>query len=515
LSGKLSLVSVGPGFVEHLTFKAREALLGCDAVVGYPFYMRFIEELIAGKEIFTTDLSFETQRVAKALELARQGREVCLISSGDIGVYAMATLAFEEMREDDQFALEVIPGVTAATACASIVGAPLSHDFATLSLSDLLCPFSVIEERARRLAQADLCVCLYNVQSQGRKEGVYKILEILLKYKSKETLCAVVRNAYRPEQESYSCTLEELTSRQFDMFTSIIIGNKGTTTKRGWIYTPRGYGLKNSAPSETTGSLPSGAIWLFSGTSDGNELANRLLAQGHKVILSVKSKQGKDAAEQACPGAVVIWGRLGKERRKQLLLGTGCRLIIDATHPYAVEISRQLMDIAAEEGLDYVRYERPAGEDVSAQISSATLCEAVEAACQKGERIFLATGTKDLPEVMSLPRVKGKEIFLRLTADEENFNMALECGIKRSNIFAMQGPFSHDLNVSLWKNWAVDCVVSKESGAAGGFPQKESAARVLGIPLIVVRRPQLTYPQVSSSLEELLEFVGQKKESYV
>src|SRR5271170_2121462 len=183
MSGVLNLVSVGPGFAEHITPSAEQALKESDAVVGYELYLKWIEQWILEKERFTTPLTQERERALKALDLARDGKTVSLISSGDIGVYAMASLAFEEMREDDTFQVRVVPGVTAANACASLLGAPLSHDFATLSLSDLLCPWAWIEERARHIAQADLAVALYNVQSKQRQEGVYRILEIMLEHK--------------------------------------------------------------------------------------------------------------------------------------------------------------------------------------------------------------------------------------------------------------------------------------------------------------------------------------------
>ena len=197
--------------------------------------------MIEGKEIHTLPLTKERERAAKAIELARAGCVASLVSSGDIGVYAMASLVLEEMREEDDFELKIIPGISAANSCASLLGSPLSHDFATLSLSDLLCPWKWIEHRARQLAQADLVTALYNVQSRTRQDGVYRILRILLEHKSPQTCCGVVRNAYRDGQGHYVCTLSELLDRQFDMLTTIIVGNRFTRRKRQFIYTPRGY----------------------------------------------------------------------------------------------------------------------------------------------------------------------------------------------------------------------------------------------------------------------------------
>ena len=186
-------------------------------------------------------LTQERERALLAIEKARAGETVALISSGDIGIYAMAALAFEEMREDDTYAVNVVPGITAANACASLLGSPLSHDFATLSLSNLMCPWEWIEHRARHIAAADLACVLYNVQSNARVEGVYRILEILLEHKSPETLCGVIRNAYRPEQAVAIHRLGELSALRFDMLTTIVVGNRFTRRKREWIFTPRGY----------------------------------------------------------------------------------------------------------------------------------------------------------------------------------------------------------------------------------------------------------------------------------
>jgi precorrin-3B C17-methyltransferase len=240
MTGILHLVSVGPGDAGLIAPAAVAALQQSDVVVGYELYLRQVETWIGGKEILSPPLTREKERALLAIERARQGQFVSLVSSGDIGVYAMATLAFEEMREEDTFEVKVIPGITAANACASLVGAPLSHDFATLSLSDLLCPWEWIETRARHIAEADLAVVLYNVQSQGRQEGVYRILDIMLQHKQPETVCAVVRNAYRPDQAIKILTLAGLRSERFDMLTSVIIGNRFTHRKREWIYTPRG-----------------------------------------------------------------------------------------------------------------------------------------------------------------------------------------------------------------------------------------------------------------------------------
>src|SRR6202522_1587059 len=239
--GKLNLVSVGPGFISLVPPLAELALRESDVVVGYQLYFTWIQSLIEGKEIHSFSLTQEKERAQKAIACARAGQTVSLVSSGDIGIYGMAPLVLEEMRAEEVFQLQIIPGVSAANSSAALLGSPLSHDFATLSLSDLLCPWEWIENRARHLAKADLVIALYNVQSRSRPEGIYRILRILLEEKRANTWCGVVRNAFRPDQSVYLGSLAELQERQFDMLTTIIVGNRFTQRKGPFIYTPRGY----------------------------------------------------------------------------------------------------------------------------------------------------------------------------------------------------------------------------------------------------------------------------------
>jgi len=505
MNGKLNLVSVGPGETDLLAPLAREALEESEVVVGYELYLRWIQPWIAGKEVYSPPLTQERARAQTALEFARAGRIVALVSSGDVGVYAMAALAFEEMREDDGFDVRVVPGITAANACASLLGSPLSHDFATLSLSDLLCPWEWIETRARALAQADLALVLYNVQSQGRQEGVYHILGIMLEHKRPETLCGVVRNAYRDDQSVEICTLEQLLRRRFDMLTTVVIGNRFTRRKRGWIFTPRGYGDWNSAQAasgegpanDVCAELPPHAMWVFSGTSDGNALANAIAARGLPVILSAATGYGGTVARHSCPGVHVLTGRRGVEARRQDFTRSGPRAIIDATHPYAEDISRQLIGLTRELGLPYLRFERPS----SLGAHSVEWCDSMDLAAHRaiarGRRIFLATGSKDLAAFLHAKGAHEREWFVRLAPEPDFLRRALDLGMPPSHICAMQGPFSQAFNEALWRDWGIDCVVSKDSGEAGGSSAKVAAAAALGIPLLVVRRPRIDYPALT------------------
>ncbi|MCU1257460.1 MAG: precorrin-6x reductase, partial [Bryobacterales bacterium] len=401
MSGKLYLVSAGPGDPALIPPLAEAALRASEAIVGYELYLRWIEPWIAGKEIHAPELTRERERATLALTLARGGKTVSLVSGGDIGVYAMAALAFEELREDDDIDVEVIPGITAANACASLLGSPLSHDFATLSLSDLLCRWQWIETRARHIAQADLACVLYNVQSATRREGVYKVLRSMLEHKRPDTLCGVVRNAYRPGQTVEIATLRDLLSREFDMLTTLVIGNRFTERKGHWIFTPRGYNdwdPERAAGATVDREAPHAAVWVFSGTSDGNRLAAELVARGHAVVVSVASSYGRDCARATVPGTHVVSGSLGVAARRRLMQERGARAIVDATHPYAAGMRRQLFTLSADLDLPYFRLERPSALSESAGVTRcANMAEAARVAIERGRRIFLATGCTSLP----------------------------------------------------------------------------------------------------------------------
>ncbi len=499
--GVLSLVSVGPGLPEFILPRAAEALRASEVIVGYELYLKWIQPWICGKEIHSPPLTQERERARLAIEAARLGRRVALVSSGDIGVYAMATLAFEEMREEDTFEVAVIPGVTAANACASLLGAPLSHDFATLSLSDLMCPWEWIEQRARHIGAADLACVLYNVQSRTRSDGVYRVLAILQEHKSPDTLCGVVRNAYRPGGSASVHRLGELPALTFDMLTTIVIGNRFTRRRREWIYTPRGYHdwSEGAAPASP---VPSRAIWVFSGTRDGNELARRLAAEGHPVVVSTASGYGAEVARLSCPGAAVCSGRQGMERRRQALESGAARLILDATHPHATQISGQLIELARRLDIPYLRFERPSLLDPRNAIVCDDAADAARRAIGCGRRIFLATGSKDLETFVRTPGAERCEWFVRLTPDPQRLSRAIALGIPRERILAMQGPFPAELNRALWRSQRIDCVVTKDSGDTGGYGEKQTAAGELGIPLLVIRRPHVDYPLQVAGVEE-------------
>lgn len=257
-------------------------------------------------------------------------------------------------------------------------------------------------------------------------------------------------------------------------------------------------------------SLPQNAVWVFSGTADGNLLTNEVLALGYSVVLSVATEHGREMAIKSCPSAFILDSRKGKENREEDLARFRAKAIIDATHPYAVNMSQQLIDLSMQLSLPYIRYERPRGLSSSGFTQSNlytcdTMNAAADLAIEKGKRIFLGTGSKDLPLFLTSSGADRREWFVRITPVPDMIARALSLGIPTDHICAMQGPFSQSFNEALWRGWQIDCVVTKDSGDAGGYSAKASAASQLKIPLIVVNRPVIKYPFVTSDFSTVLD----------
>ncbi len=241
---KIYVVGFGPGGKEQITPRAIEALKNSDVIAGYDLYIDLIKEIIEGKRLINTPMKQEVKRCQMAIEEALNGNTVAMISSGDAGVYGMAGVIHELCEAHPEIEIEVIPGITAACSAASVLGAPLIHDFAVISLSDLMTPWEKIEKRLKLSADADMVICLYNPSSIKRSDYLQKACDIMLEYKAEDTKCGYVRNIGR-EEESYNlCTLKELRDTKVDMFTTVIIGNETTQIINNKLVTPRGYKVK-------------------------------------------------------------------------------------------------------------------------------------------------------------------------------------------------------------------------------------------------------------------------------
>ena len=241
---KVYVVGIGPGGAEQITPQARGAMDRSEVLCGYTVYIDLVRPLYPDKEVFTTPMTRELERCRRCLELARSGRTVAMLCSGDAGVYGMAGPVLQLCPEFPEVEVEVVPGVTAALSGAAVLGAPLMHDFCVISLSDLLTPWETIENRLRCAARGDFSICLYNPSSKKRADYLRRSCDILLEEKSPETVCGWVRNIGREGQERRVLTLGELREETVDMFTTVFIGGGATREINGWMVTPRGYEAK-------------------------------------------------------------------------------------------------------------------------------------------------------------------------------------------------------------------------------------------------------------------------------
>ena len=238
---KLYIVGIGPGNYENMTIRADKALAESQVIVGYPVYVDLVKDRYPGKELLSTPMTQEADRCRMAIEQAQKGKTVAMVCSGDSGIYGMASLIYEILGEETGVEVEVIPGLTAACSGGAVLGAPLTHDFAVISLSDRLTPWEKIETRLDYAAKADLSIVIYNPKSHGRPDHLRKACDILLKTLPEDRLCGVVRNIGREGQHRTLLTLKELRDFDADMFCTVFIGNAQTKCIAGNMVTPRGY----------------------------------------------------------------------------------------------------------------------------------------------------------------------------------------------------------------------------------------------------------------------------------
>jgi precorrin-3B C17-methyltransferase len=287
--GRIMLVGLGPGSHAHLTARARAAIAEADTVIGYVTYIRLVADLLEGKEVIKKSMTEELDRAIEAFERARAGKKVALISSGDAGVYGMAGPTFEVLFQagwtpDSGIDVEIIPGASALNTCAALVGAPLTHDFCAISLSDLLTPWPTIARRLDAVAHADFVVALYNPKSGRRTRQIVEARRLFLRHRRPDTPVAIVKSAYRPKQRIEFTTLEKMTECDIGMLSTVLIGNSNTFIRHGLMVTPRGYSNKYDVDS---------------GTTHAGEQAGRSLSTGLDGWLAGLHASGLGAAELA------------------------------------------------------------------------------------------------------------------------------------------------------------------------------------------------------------------------
>lgn len=248
-NGKIMLVGIGPGNVDHMTHRAHAAIAEADVIVGYVTYIKLVADLLEGKEVIRKGMTEELDRAIYALKRAREGKKVALISSGDAGVYGMAGPTYEVLFEagwtpETDVEVEVIPGASAINACAALVGAPLTHDFCSISLSDLLTPWPVIARRLDAVAAADFVVALYNPKSGRRTQQIMQAQQLFLRHRRPDTPVVVVKSAYRRRQNIEFTTLDKMNECDIGMLSTVLIGNSHTFVRDDLMITPRGYANK-------------------------------------------------------------------------------------------------------------------------------------------------------------------------------------------------------------------------------------------------------------------------------
>lgn len=251
MSGKLFIVGVGPGHHDHMTFRAKKVIEESDTIVGYTTYVKLVQDLISGKDVYEYAMTQEVERAQQCIDLAKEGKIVSLVSSGDPGIYGMAGLIYETLAEsgwDPKTGLqvEIVPGVSALNSCSAIIGSPLMTDFAVLSMSDLLVPWEIIVKRVEAAAQGDFVIVIYNPSSKKRIHQIQETRKILLKYRKPSTPVAIIKGAYRESQTVVMTDLENLEkhSDKLGMISTVIVGNSSTYNYKDLMINPRGYKSK-------------------------------------------------------------------------------------------------------------------------------------------------------------------------------------------------------------------------------------------------------------------------------
>lgn len=381
--GLLSLIGIGPGDLQQMTAAAQTALRAAETVIGYEVYIELVRPVLRpDQEIVVSPIGSELERAQQAVDAAVAGRHVALISSGDIGIYAMASPVFEILRQRDwagrEPEVEVFPGISAVQAAGARLGAPLGHDFCTISLSDLLTPWPVIERRLQAAAWGDFVVAFYNPRSQKRDWQLPRAIEILLAYRPATTPVAVAHHVTRPEEEIVLTTLGQLEPAQVDMFTLVLVGNSQSYVLANRLVTPRGYEAK--------------------GRGDGEAMHGEL-AERSATNLSVPLSACSDVYPITLTGmtgqqAVVVGGGPVGERKVQGVLAAGM-----AVKLISPEATLQLQAWAETGRIEWVRRPYQPGDVVGASlVLAATNQRAVNAQiAQEARELGLLCNVADQP----------------------------------------------------------------------------------------------------------------------
>ena len=466
------VVGLGPGDPQFLTAQAQSALEEAEVLCGYPVYLDLVRPYYPEKEYYATGMTKELDRCRWALETAHSGRTVALVCSGDAGVYGMASPLLELAEGCPDVTVEVVPGLTAALSGGAVLGAPLAHDFCVLSLSDRLTPWEVIEKRLAAAAMGDFCMAVYNPSSKGRPDYLARAVRILLQNgKAPDTVCGLVRNIGREGQSAQVLTLAQLEQTPVDMFTTVYIGNRNTRVLQGRMVTPR---------------VPRMRAVVFSGTTEGRIFSRQLAQLGADVLVSVATPLGSEE-QGSFAGITVHCGRLTPDEMAALVQGAD--LCVDATHPYAVDATRNIRTACRTAGVEYHRLLRAQSPLPAGSMVFQSAAHVADFLVQTQGNVLLATGAKELP---AFAQLAPERLYPRVLPTLDGIAACEAAHIPHKNILALQGPFSYALNRALLEQFSIRFLVTKDGGAAGGFAEKAQAAADTGVQLIVIRRPAET-----------------------
>lgn len=492
----LKIAGIGPGSVEGITAEAEKALGEAELIVGYDLYVSLIKDMFPEKEYYTSGMRHEIERVEHAVKCAAAGKNTVLICSGDAGVYGMASLAFEiaEAYGLDSSEIEIIPGVTAALSCAAVLGSPLSCDFAVISLSDLLVPAERIKNRLICAAESGMPVVIYNPGSKKRNDYLNHACRIMLRFRPPETVCGIVKNAGRAGQRAEIMTLGRLADFRADMMTTVIIGCSDTRVIDGRMVTPRGYSSKYDLGAEGRNTEKDvygrGRVLVFGGTSEGRIIASRISEKGYETWLSVATDYGKETAEVHLNGVKIISGKMPETEIEYLMRSRRFSCVIDATHPYAVHISKSIKTAAenTDTKLVTVKREVERGPSDESIMFFDTITDIIDYLNSTDGRVFFATGSNAAEEYSRLRNLSDRAAVRILPSADAVVRMK-DAGFSSRNIICMQGPFSYEMNLACFRFSGAEYLVTKSSGETGGFDEKISAAEKLGMKVLVAAPP--------------------------
>ncbi|PSR37555.1 MAG: hypothetical protein C7B44_03240 [Sulfobacillus thermosulfidooxidans] len=476
--GRIYIVGIGPGDVNLLSMQARQALEQAQVIIGYHGYMRLIAAILHPQRqvIVTKNLSEEIERAQLAMEYACQGQHVAVISSGDAGIYGMASVVFEwAARQHESPEIVVLPGISALQAAAARCGAPLSHDFAAISLSDLLTPWPLIEKRLQAAIRADFVLALYNPRSQRRQKQWERAQAIIRTHCSPRTPVGIVRNAFRDGESVVITDVAHLEPDAVDMFTIVLIGNSQSFVWNSRMITPRGY-----YPPTDRGPR----VLVLGGTREAKIMAERLGRRGARVTLSYRLPPPPGPYGE---GVMVRWGAWDDVGLAQFLRDEGIAWIVDMTHPDAQIIQKVARWAAREQQVPYLRWERPRGLEQEALVRRVDSHQQAAAALRQYQgNVLLLTGIKSLAiYTEALADDPEITVMIRLLPRSETLLQAEQLGLGPHQMVAMVGPYSAALNGAIYDRYNIRAVVVKDS--SDDLASKVEPALERGIAVIMVQ----------------------------